>query len=156
MGKRRDEIRIFLVYNLNVKCVDEISNDWRENKSESKKKKTNYTLSELERLINCYFDEYLKQSGEVADIESLADYLGSTRDEIMAMMNDKKLGRLFRIARNRIANIKKQLAFGGKIPAAVLSFDLKNNHGYKDKPDEGEAIANESVVFKGKASDWAK
>jgi hypothetical protein len=86
----------------------------------------------------------------------LADYLGTTRDEIMAMMQDKKFGRLLRIARNKIAKIKKQLAFGGKIPAAVLSFDLKNNHGYKDKPDEGESSNNEPVVFKGKASDWAK
>lgn len=125
-------------------------------KSESNKNKAKYTLAEFEQLINSYFDEYLKQSGEVADIESLADYLGSTRDEIMAMMQDKKFGRLLRIARNKIAKIKKQLAFGGKIPAAVLSFDLKNNHGYKDKPDEGESANGESVVFKGKASDWAK
>ena len=74
----------------------------------------------------------------------------------MAMMQDKKFGRLLRIARNKIAKIKKQLAFGGKIPAAVLSFDLKNNHGYKDKPDEGESANSEPVVFKGKASDWAR
>ena len=120
------------------------------------KSKMNHTPKEFETLINSYFDEYLKQSGEVADIESLADYLGTTRDEIMAMMQDKKVGRLLRIARNKIAKIKKQLAFGGKIPAAVLSFDLKNNHGYKDKPDEGDNSNGETVVFKGKASDWAK
>ena len=72
-------------------------------------------------------------------------------------MCDKRFGKTLRIARNKIAKIKKQLAFGGKIPAAVLSFDLKNNHGYRDKPDENEAVnQTEQVVFKGKASDWAQ
>lgn len=74
----------------------------------------------------------------------------------MAMMQDKRLGRLLRIARNKIAKIKKQLAFSGKIPAAVLSFDLKNNHGYKDKPDDGDNPNGDTVIFRGKASDWAK
>lgn len=105
--------------------------------------------------IDEYFDIYLKESGEVADIESLADYLGTTRDEMIFMMNDENYGRILRLARNRIAKIKKQLAFGGKIPATVLSFDLKNNHGYRDKPDESEIIG-EGVIFKGKASLWAQ
>lgn len=111
---------------------------------------------ELETAVNEYFEVYLNESGEVADIESLADYLGTTRDEIMSRMNDKRLGSVLRLARNRIAKIKKQLAFGGKIPAAVLSFDLKNNHGYRDKPEESEGAVQESVVFKGKTADWAK
>ena len=107
--------------------------------------------------IDEYFNVYLPTSHEVADIESLADFLGSTRDEIIALMCDKRFGKTLRIARNKIAKIKKQLAFGGKIPAAVLSFDLKNNHGYRDKPDENEAVnQTEQVVFKGKASDWAQ
>ena len=125
-------------------------------KSESKNRKTKQTASEFEKSVDCYFNEYLKVSGEVADIESLADYLGTTRDELMVLMQDKRLGPVLRIARNRIAKIKKQLAFGGKIPAAVLSFDLKNNHGYKDKPEDLDNASNESVVFKGKASDWAE
>ena len=105
--------------------------------------------------INAYFDTHLAESGEVADIESLADYLGTTRDIILKMMDDKRYGKIMRMARNRIAKIKKQLAFRGKIPATVLSFDLKNNHGYRDKPDEGESNS-EQVVFKGKIEDWAK
>jgi len=73
------------------------------------------------------------------------------------MMNDKRFGEVLRLARNRIAKIKKQLAFSGKIPAAVLSFDLKNNHGYRDKPDESDVSATqETVIFKGKTADWAK
>ncbi len=106
--------------------------------------------------IDDYFERYLPESGEVADIEGLADYLGTTRDEMNTMMNDEKYGRILRLARNRIAKIKKQLAFGGKIPATVLSFDLKNNHGYRDKPDDNETASAESVVFSGKAAEWAQ
>lgn len=129
-------------------------------KSETQRRKKNtafYTAKECQKKVDEYFESYLAASGEVADIESLADYLGTTRDEIMAMMQDKRFGKTLRMARNRIAKIKKQLAFGGKIPAAVLSFDLKNNHGYRDKPEDSEAAGGqESVVFKGKAADWAQ
>lgn len=75
---------------------------------------------------------------------------------MIVLMNDRRFGKTLRLARNRIAKIKKQLAFGGKIPAAVLSFDLKNNHGYRDKPDDSEGSNTERVVFKGKTADWAQ
>ena len=116
------------------------------------------SAKECEEMVNTYFECYLKESGEIADIESLADFLGTTRDEIISMMADKRYGRILKLARNKIAKIKKQLAFGGKIPAAVLSFDLKNNHGYRDKPEDSESAnhGNETVVFKGKAADWAQ
>ncbi len=110
----------------------------------------------MEAAIDSYFNEFLPVSGEIADIESLADFLGITRDELMALTVDQQLGKLLRLAKNRIAKIKKQLAFGGKIPAAVLSFDLKNNHGYKDKPEDGDTTPHEGVIFKGKTSQWAK
>ncbi len=132
-------------------------------KAKTEEKKTNGknklfgSVKDCEKAIAEYFEVYLKESGEVADIESLADYLGITRDEMMVYMNDKKFGKALRLARNKIAKIKKQLAFGGKIPAAVLSFDLKNNHGYRDKPDDSEGNSNtEQVVFKGKTADWAQ
>ena len=128
-------------------------------KTEAKTKRKNRlfgSVKECEKAVALYFDEFLKESGEVADIESLADYLGITRDEIMDLMNHKSFGKILRLARNRIAKIKKQLAFGGKIPAAVLSFDLKNNHGYRDKPDDSEGNSSEQVIFKGKTADWAQ
>lgn len=127
-------------------------------KAEKQKRQNNpfSSQSECEKRVNDYFEKHLVESGEVADIESLADYLGTTRDEMIAMMNGKRFGKTLRMARNRIAKIKKQLAFGGKIPAAVLSFDLKNNHGYRDKPEENNEANNETVIFKGKASDWAQ
>ncbi|MBR4279035.1 MAG: hypothetical protein IKT34_02555 [Clostridia bacterium] len=106
--------------------------------------------------IDRYFKEFLKSTGEIADIESLGDYLGITREEIINLCNDKKYGKTFQGARNKIAKIKKQLAFNGKIPATVLSFDLKNNHGYKDKPEDSESAGIEQVIFKGKVSEWAE
>ena len=120
------------------------------------RKKNELTKEILQEKLDSYFGVHLKESGEVADIESLADYLGITRDELIGMMNDKKVGKDLRLARNRIAKIKKQLAFGGKIPAAVLSFDLKNNHGYRDKPEDSDGQGSEQVIFKGKTADWAK
>ena len=124
----------------------------------SRKRKSIYKdPKRLTETIDDYFERYLIESGEVADIEGLAEYLNSTRDEFLDMMQDRKCGDILKQARNRIAKIKKQLAFNGKIPAAVLSFDLKNNHGYRDKPEESEnAGTQEKVVFKGKASDWAQ
>ena len=119
-------------------------------------KKRKITPEELCEQIDSYFSEYLQESGEIADIESLADYLGTTRDELILLMNDKSLGTVLRLARNKIAKIKKQLAFGGKIPAAVLSFDLKNNHGYKDKPEDTDAFQQETIIFRGKTSQWAQ
>ena len=111
----------------------------------------------LKRELDEYFDIYIVASDEIPDIESLADFLGTTRDDLMSLMNDKRFGFDLQIARNRIAKIKKQLAFSGKIPATVLSFDLKNNHGYRDKPDDSDiAGSGETVVFKGKTADWAK
>ncbi len=127
-----------------------------ENKNVSRKKRLFGSIKDCERAIENYFEVYLTESGEVADIESLADYLGITRDEMFALMSDKRFGKALRLARNKIAKIKKQLAFGGKIPAAVLSFDLKNNHGYRDKPDDGDGNHNEQVIFKGKTADWAQ
>ncbi|MBR5746891.1 MAG: hypothetical protein IKX92_06495 [Clostridia bacterium] len=106
--------------------------------------------------MNDYFNVYLAETGEIADVESLAEYLGTTRDALLALANDKKCGDTVKRARNRIAMIKKQLAFNGKIPAAVLSFDLKNNHGYRDKPEDSEPEGAEQIIIKGRATDWAK
>jgi signal peptidase I len=70
-------------------------------------KKAFTTQKECEQKVGEYFDIYLRESGEVADIESLADYLGITRDEMIAMMNDKRFGKTLRLARNKIAKIKR-------------------------------------------------
>jgi len=112
------------------------------------------SLEECKTKLDEYFGSYLSDKGEIADIESLADFLGITREELLSFMNDKEYGGMLKVARNRIAKIKKQLAFNGKLQATVLAFDLKNNHGYKDKPEESE-IESDPVVFKGQTKKWA-
>lgn len=110
---------------------------------------------ECSKKLEEYFESYLSDKGEIADIESLADFFHITREELLAFMSDEKYGGLLRVARNKIAKIKKQLAFNGKLQATVFTFDLKNNHGYKDKPEESEA-ENDPVVFKGQTKNWSK
>lgn len=105
--------------------------------------------------LNDYFADYLAETGEIADIESLADYLGITRETLIELKSDKEVGDEIRLAYNRIAKIKKQLAFAGKLPATVLSFDMRNNHGYKDKQEQSDGEMGD-IIFKGKASAWAK
>ncbi len=95
----------------------------------------------------------MQDESEVADIESLADFLGTTREGIFAMEGGE-YGFELRKARNRIAKIKKQLAFRGKLPSAVLSFDLKNNHGYRDKTEDSAEA--DTVIIRGVAKGWAK
>ena len=105
--------------------------------------------------LELYFDDHLPKCKEIADIESLADYLGTTREELMQLKSDLEYGDNIRKAYNRIAKIKKQLAFAGKLPATVLSFDMRNNHGYSDKQDSA-CDEGGNIVFRGKARQWAK
>lgn len=113
------------------------------------------SLDDCINRIDEYFTVYLPgHDSEIADVESLADFLGTTRETLISLENDKTYGFELRKAKNRIAKIKKQLAFCGKIPAAILSFDLKNNHGYRDKTDDSFSV--EPVVIRGKAKEWSK
>lgn len=112
---------------------------------------------DCEERLKTYFEDYLPSSGEVADVEGLADFLGTTRAELMACAAHKRYGESIRCACNRIAKIKKQLAFSGKLPAAVLAFDLKNNHGYLDRPEGADNTPTaQSVILKGLAECWSK
>lgn len=155
--KTRDENWGQKDYNIVIGCEKRMRKEALTSMNDTKTKARIFeSADELASSIEAYFGEYLEKSGEVADVESLADYLGTTRDELNALMTDKEFGNVLKLARNRIAKIKKQLAFSGKIPAAVLSFDLKNNHGYKDKPEEADTTPHESVIFKGKTSKWAQ
>lgn len=111
---------------------------------------------DCKRKLADYFESHLAEHSElIADVENLADFLGTTREGLFAMEQDKVYGFELRKARNRIAAIKKQLAFRGKLPPAVLSFDLKNNHGYRDKSEEPTS-STDTVIIKGVAKEWAK
>ena len=101
-----------------------------------------------------YFNAYLAQNAdEIADIESLAEFLGCTRRELLTLEKDDVYGLYVSRAKNSIARIKKQMAMKGKIPAAVLSFDMKNNHDYSDKGDSSESEAP-VIVISGDAKHW--
>ena len=105
--------------------------------------------------LRAYFTERIAESGEVPDIEGLAEFLHTTRDELFRLKEHRVYGEYLGRAFNSIAKAKKQLAFAGKLPAAVLSFDLKNNHGYRDKPEERSETGT-TVVFRGMTEEWAK
>lgn len=103
-----------------------------------------------------YFNIYLvNNEEEIADIESLAEYLGCTRRQLLALEGDEVYGQYIACAKNSIARIKKQLAMKGKIPASVLSFDMKNNHDYTEK---GEVAQTEPqiIVIDGDAKQWCR
>lgn len=117
-------------------------------------KKYPFVISELEKLIGGYFDEYLTENPAIVpDTESLAAYLGITRDELNELENGKSTSRAVRAAKTRIAAAKKQLAYRGKIPAAVLAFDLRNDHGYRDKPEENNSS---TLILRGMAEEWSE
>ena len=124
---------------------------------ESAKKSRKVFVSETDCMhkLACYFGEHIQETGEVPDVEGLAEFLGTTRDELFRLREHRVYGPAIERAFNSMAKAKKQLAFSGKLPAAVLSFDLKNNHGYKDKPEE-RSESGCTVVFKGKAEEWAQ
>ena len=63
------------------------------------------SVKQLDGMIDDYFGRHLAESGEVADIESLADYLCMTRDDLIKLMNDKKYGRSMRFDTRRGAFI---------------------------------------------------
>lgn len=117
-------------------------------------KKYPIKLSELKKLVDGYFNVYLAENPEVVpDTESLAAYIGLTRDELNSLESHKTAGRMIMTAKTRIAAAKKQLAFKGKLPATVLAFDLRNDHGYRDKPEEN---TQSILILKGEAENWGE
>lgn len=116
--------------------------------------KLHFELKTLPMLIDSYFNTFLAENADiVADTESLAAYLGITREELFALERRKSVGRAVSIAKTRIAAVKKQLAYKGKLPATILTFDLRNDHGYRDKPEETMPYI---TVFKGSVPEWGE
>ena len=117
-------------------------------------KKYPFRLSELPKLVDSYFNTYLAENPDIVpDTESLASYLGMTRDEFNSLETHGKAGRVVLMAKTKIASAKKQLAYKGKLPATVLAFDLRNDHGYRDKPEENTQSV---LILKGEAENWGE
>lgn len=117
-------------------------------------KKYPFRMGDLEKLIKSYFEDYIRENPEIVpDTESLAAYLGITRDELNELGGTPRASRAVSSAKTRIAAAKKQLAYRGKLPAAVLAFDLRNDHGYRDRPEDAVAA---TLVLKGLAEEWSE
>jgi len=113
-----------------------------------------FKISALAGLVEKYFGEYLRDNPDIIpDTESLAAYLGITRDDLNVLEECRKTARTVRSAKTRIAAAKKQLAFRGKLPASVLAFDLRNDHGYRDKPEDAVTA---TLVLRGLADEWSE
>ena len=104
--------------------------------------------------VERYFAEYLPESKEIADVESLCCYLGVSRRRLFELAKEKRYADIVENALCRIAAQKKQLAFRGGIPATGFSFDFKNNHGYSDKPEQ--TASDTTIVLEGKAKEWSE
>lgn len=121
----------------------------------SGKPKTWQTVEELQSDIDAYFQEcdsvvrkvYDKKKQETEEIkfptpytiEGLAEYLGCDRDTILNYQKRKGYDEFFgaiKKAKNKIQRNKVERGLSGLSNPAVTIFDLKNNHGYKDKTEQ--------------------
>ena len=89
------------------------------------------TNEELVEVISGYW-EYCADVKEIPDVESLADYLDTTRKTLIDYEKKEDFCYTIKKAKTKIAKIKKQMAMKGLIPTAVFCFVFKNNHDYKD------------------------
>lgn len=85
----------------------------------------------------------------IPDIEAWCVYMGITRQTLM--MYERRggdWGGMIAYFKTAIAAIKKQLAFGYKIPPMVAIFDLTNNHAYYNTSEfRREPLDAETVVI---------
>lgn len=91
-------------------------------------------------MLQSAFDEWKQEFvvgytryGEVPDIEGFCDHLGAWRDLLIDYEKKPEFSHTIKQIKNWIYSRKKQLAFTGKMPAAVFIFDAKNNAGYTDQ-----------------------
>lgn len=104
---------------------------------------------ELAGAIDAYwiliFDLAEHGHSNMPDVESLADFLGVTRDTLMRWRRGEDNLEFVdptNIAFNEIATIKKQYAATGKVNALVYLSDLQNNHGYIANQKNAEVSLN--------------
>jgi len=98
----------------------------------------------LQSYINNYFNS-LKEN-DIADIESLAEYLDTSRKVLFEYEKKTEYSNAIKKAKNKIASIKKQLAMKGIIPASVFIFDFKNNHDYADRQEIDHTTQGNAIV----------
>lgn len=104
---------------------------------------------ELAGAIDAYwcliFDLAEHGHSNMPDVESLADFLGVTRDTLMRWRRGEENLEFvdpINIAFNEIAAIKKQYAITGKVNGLVYLSDMQNNHGYVSNQKSAEVSLN--------------
>ena len=128
-------------------------------------------VEELQKDIEAYFKEcdenkrmmFVKSMGEEIEvgmplpytIEGLAEALDCDRDTLLNYEKKKGYEEYFgtiKRAKTKIQRNKVERGLMGIAPAATTIFDLKNNHGYKDKSEydhttDGDKIAGSPIII---------
>ncbi len=124
------------------------------------------TPEELEEDIEKYYEKcdsntkiVLSKEGELITvpkpipytIEGLCEVLECDRDTLLNYQKQKGYEEFFgtiKKAKNKIARNKTERGLMGESNAAVTIFDLKNNHGYKDKQEIDQTIEDKTDLSK--------
>lgn len=116
------------------------------------REKTFSSGAELAGAIDAYwcllFDLAEHGHTNMPDVESLADFLGVTRDTLMRWRRGEDNVEFIdplNIAFNEIAQIKKQFAMQGRVNGLVYLSDMQNNHGYLANQKASEVSLNVRV-----------
>ena len=83
-------------------------------------------------------------------IEGLCTFLKCTRDTLLNYQKEEGYEEFFdaiKEAKNKIQQNKVERGLTGNAPAALTIFDLKNNHGYKDKQEVEQTIKEQPPIF---------
>ena len=100
--------------------------------------------SPLKQLHNSQLDKETNKPIEFGisrpyTIEGLCGFLGCTRETLINYQKEDGYEEYFdaiKDAKNKIQQNKVERALSGLAPASSSIFDLKNNHGYKDKTEQ--------------------
>lgn len=105
--------------------------------------------AELAGVIDAYFwgifEDQEAGSDILPDVETMADYLGVTRDTIMRWVrgdDNREFVEPVQIALNEIAGMKKQRAMTDRVNGLVYLSDMQNNHGYLSNQKSADVNIN--------------
>lgn len=110
------------------------------------------TPEEFEAAANEYFMA-CQLEGKVAHVSGLAAHLDSTRQTLHDYESGTydtetvKFSDTVKRAKSKCEASKLDLAYSGKANATICIFDLKNNHGWKDKHEQDITTGGKPLVF---------
>ena len=89
------------------------------------------------------FKEYIKESGKPMTVERLACFLDCDSETITNYENKQEYFETIKRIRQHIKADKLERLNAGKGSPAGIIFDLKNNHGMKDKQEINQHITGD-------------